>query len=193
MASSPMPMGGGVDQQFVACPPGWDCVERRKSRVVNRMRIRRRDHLCVAWSLRRGLASGDGDPERSIGCASGSVTTVAWRGHSDGTCVGRRIAEWSSGHVITLCTLLTLANRRGDALRAPSLLGSDSCTSAWLRDDAVSTSSRARVRSCRLGVVRRGQMSHNCAFTQSPCGRPSWTLRLIRRRRAKRRTRIAVT
>jgi len=30
-------------------------------------------------------------------------------------------------------------------------------------------------------------MTHNCAFTQSPCGRPSWTLRLIRRRRAKRR------
>ena len=33
-----------------------------------------------------------------------------------------------------------------------------------------------------------GQLSHNAAaFTQSPCGRPSWTLRLIRRRRAKRR------
>jgi len=33
-----------------------------------------------------------------------------------------------------------------------------------------------------IGWERR---SHNCAFTQSPCGRPSWTLRLIRRRRAK--------
>ena len=86
-----------------------------------------------------------------------------------------------------MCMLLTVANGNVDALRAPSLLGADSCTVAWLLDDAVSDSSSARVRSCRLGGVRRGQKSHNCAFTQSPCGRPSWTLRLIRRRRANRR------
>ena len=66
-------------------------------------------------------------------------------------------------------------------------MGAVSCTQAWVLVEAGTAASCARVRSCRLGVVRRGQMSHNCAFTQSPCGRPSWTLRLIRRRRAKRR------
>jgi len=68
-----------------------------------------------------------------------------------------------------------------------SVLGADSYTLSWLLDDLVVATSCASVRACRLGVVRRGQMSHNCAFTQSPCGRPSWTLRLIRRRRANRR------
>jgi len=89
------------------------------------------------------------------------------------------------GQGIMLCALLTTANGTVDALRAPSILGADSCTAWWLLVYVASNMSCARVCLCRPDAVGRGQKSSNCAFTQSPCGRPSWTLRLIRRRRAK--------